>query len=183
MSDPAAAGWTVLIDPQRIFADPESDWGSPMFADALPVMCAAAQAAGPERTIVTRWVPGRERPGSWADYFAAWPFADRPASDPLFDLVPEVRGLSAHPTVDLPTFGKWGPALERITGPSPRLRIGGVSTDCCVISTVLAAADAGAWVDVEAAACAGSTPADHATALRVMGLYAPQVRVRAAGTS
>lgn len=177
MSDPGGAGWTLLIDPQRIFAAPESDWGSPMFADALPAMLASAEAAGPDRTIITRWVPGRERPGSWDDYFAAWPFADRSPSDPIFDLVPDVAGLSAHPTMDLPTFGKWGPALERITGPTPRLQIGGVSTDCCVISTVLAAADAGARVEVDPAACAGSTVADHRAALRIMGLYAPQVHL------
>lgn len=30
--------WLVVIDPQRIFADSASDWGSPMWPDALGVI-------------------------------------------------------------------------------------------------------------------------------------------------
>ena len=44
-------------------------------------------------------------------------------------------------------------------------------------TTVLPAADAGATVRVLADACAGSTPENHAHALAVMSLYAPQVTV------
>ena len=63
----------------------------------------------------------------------------------------------------------------------------GVATDCCVISTVLAAADAGVPVRVVTDACAGSGDDDHERALRVMSLYAPLVRAdddgRGAGRS
>ena len=58
------------------------------------------------------------------------------------------------------------------------LVLAGVATDCCVISTALAAADAGAWVEVASDACAGSTPGHHQAAMTVMGLYAPQIRLR-----
>ncbi|QIK73972.1 isochorismatase family protein [Propioniciclava coleopterorum] len=176
---------------------------------------------------------------------AAWPFADRPASDPMFDLVPELAGAGADApapsgaeaadtpaalpatvdapapargdlraeagparvgadapaasraelddapaparvdesvspapagatVVDAPTFGKWD-ALAPLVGPAPELVITGVSTDCCVISTVLPAADAGATITVVTDACAGSTPENHAAACTVMGLYPPQV--------
>ena len=167
--------WLVVIDPQRVFAAPDSPWGSPMFGGIVePVRDLAAR----HRTIVTRWVPATrvERTGSWRNYFETWPFADQPADDPLFDLVPEVADLATDGTVDATTFGKW-PALERVTGPAPELVLAGVSTDCCVISTALAAADAGATVTVVAAACAGSTPENHAKALDVMALYAPQITV------
>ena len=33
---PLDDAWLVVIDPQRIFADPTSEWGSPMFEAALP---------------------------------------------------------------------------------------------------------------------------------------------------
>jgi nicotinamidase-related amidase len=62
-------------------------------------------------------------------------------------------------------------------GESPRLVVTGVATDCCVISTVLAAADAGASVTVVTDACAGSTDGNHAKALDVMALYGPLVRL------
>ena len=34
----AGGPWLVVIDGQRIFADPASDWGSPMWPDALRVI-------------------------------------------------------------------------------------------------------------------------------------------------
>lgn len=169
--------WLVVIDPQRIFADPSSEWVSPMFDPALPQIKALRSGFGAGRTILTRWVPGTERVGSWGPYFERWPFADRSATDPVFDLVTPAAGWSSRRTLDVSTFGKWGEGLTRITGPAPTLVLVGVSTDCCVISTALPAVDAGATVVVAADACAGSSEHHHAAALQVMGLYAPQIVV------
>ncbi len=124
---------------------------------------------------MTRWVAPIERIGSWAAYMEAWPFADH-ADHPLFDVVDEVAGIAAH-IVTATTFGKWGP-LVAITGPAPELVVTGVSTGCCVISTALPAADAGATLPVVTDACAGSTPANHRAALDVMALYPPQITLR-----
>ncbi|MET4078590.1 nicotinamidase-related amidase [Janibacter sp. UYMM211] len=170
-----AGAWLLVVDPQRIFADPESQWGSLMFGDIIAPVHHLAERLGPQRTVVTRWVPGRSRVGSWADYFAALPFADRPDDDPMFALVGQAEEISAHPTVDVPTFGKWGEDLVDVVGPTPTLLVTGVSTDCCVVSTVLAAADAGARVVVVTDGCAGSSREHHTAALHVMGLYPPQV--------
>lgn len=172
---PGELPWLVVIDPQVIFASPDSAWGSPFFAAALANIERLAQAAG-ERVLVSRWLPTADRSTSWGDYFKAWPFADKPADDRLFDLVPGARGLSPHPTLDLPTFGKWGADLERIVGSAPVV-LTGVSTDCCVISTALAGADAGARITIAEDACAGSTAENHAAAVQVMGLYPPQLAV------
>lgn len=165
--------WLVVIDPQRIFADPTSQWGSPMFPAIVDPVRRLAAAAG-ERTVLTRWVPAAEPRGSWAAYLEAWPFADVPADDPLLELVPELADL-ANEVVSLPTFGKWGVALEAVTGATPHLVLVGVSTDCCVVSTALAAADAGATITVVTDACAGSSPANHRAAMEVMALYPPQI--------
>ena len=165
--------WLVVIDPQRIFADPSSQWGSPMFPAIVdPVRRLAARAG--DRTVVTRWVPSRDPQGSWASYLEAWPFADVPGDDRLLEVVPELADLGSQ-TVSVPTFGKWGSALEAVTGPTPHLVLVGVSTDCCVVSTALAAADAGATITVVTDACAGSTPENHRAALAVMALYPPQI--------
>lgn len=169
--------WLVVIDPQRIFADSSSEWGSPMFDDALDQIKSLRSDFGADHTIVTRWLPGSDRDGSWAPYFERWPFADKPDTDPIFDLVSPANGWSTRGTVDVSTFGKWGDGLSRITGPTPTLVLAGVATDCCVISTALPAADAGATIIVAADACAGSSEDNHAAALQVMGLYAPQIEV------
>ncbi|BDZ40510.1 cysteine hydrolase family protein [Microbacterium suwonense] len=166
--------WLVVIDPQNIFASPDSEWGSPFFDEAMTNIRLLADAFG-ERVLVTRWMPTADRSTSWGEYFAAWPFADQPASDPLFDLVPEAASLSPHPTLDLPTFGKWGAGLEAIVGRGGHVVLTGVSTDCCVLSTALAGADAGARLTIATDACAGSTAENHAAALHVMGLYPPQI--------
>ena len=166
--------WLVVIDPQTIFASADSAWGSPFFADTMPRIRALAESFR-DRVIVTRWMPTADRTTSWGEYFDAWPFADRPPSDALFELVPEAVDLSPLPTVDLPTFGKWGAELETIVGRGARIVLAGVSTDCCVISTALAAADAGARVTVAVDACAGSTAENQAAAIHVMGLYPPQI--------
>lgn len=171
--------WLVVIDPQRIFASADSPWGSPMFPGIVaPVRRLAGAHRG--RTVLTRWVPPDPARGSWAPYLAQWPFARRPADDPLFGLVDEVADLADHPgnhVVTAPTFGKWVPDLVALTGRTPHLVLAGVSTDCCVVSTALAAADAGATITLVRDACAGSTPENHEAALHVMGLYPPQITV------
>lgn len=180
MSDPGPApgpvesGWLLVVDPQNIFASPQSPWGSPFFDAAMANIRLLAGAFG-ERVLVTRWMPTADRATSWGAYFRAWPFADQPATAALFDLVPDAEGLSPHPTLDLPTFGKWGADLEAITGRGAHVVLSGVSTDCCVLSTALAGADAGAHLTVATDACAGSTAENHAAALHVMGLYPPQI--------
>lgn len=111
------APWLVVIDPQQIFAAPDSDWGSPMFAGIVePVHRLAEQYA--DRVIVTRWVAPRDPQGSWRPYLDAWPMADVEPDDPTFDIVPEMRDLPAQ-VVTATTFGKWVPELIDLTGPTP----------------------------------------------------------------
>lgn len=178
MSATTEGPWLVVIDHQVVFADPASPWAAPRFAQTVPVVAELAAQHG-DRVILTRWVPptGERRTGSWVSYFHAWPFADKPADDPLFDLVPSAIALAAPHVITESTFGKWGEGLQAITGPAPVLTLVGVSTDCCVISTALAAADAGATVRVVADGCAGSTDDNQARALDLMRLFAPQIEV------
>ncbi|ATH95771.1 cysteine hydrolase family protein [Dermabacter jinjuensis] len=174
--DKASKAWLLVIDPQVIFAEQSSDWASPMWEAAWANIARLAEAFE-GRVILTRWVPTADRSTSWGEYFEAWPFADVPASDPLYDLTPEAAALGASHVISEPTFGKWGAQLTAITGGSPRLVVAGVSTDCCVISTVLPAADSGAWITLVSDACAGSDQGNHERALSIMRLFAPQVRI------
>ena len=129
-----------------------------------------------DRVIVTRWLPGKKT-GSWKAYFKRWEFADRPPTDPMFDLVPEAEDLSNLASIDVPTFSKWGPTMRSLIGPTPHLVLTGYSTDCCVLSTALAAADAGAAVKVVSDACIASTTEGHEAALRLMDQFTPQIKV------
>lgn len=173
----APAPWLVVIDAQVIFADPSSEWVAPRFAETVgPIRELVAEHG--RRSVTTRWVPPLRKEGSWGPYFETFPFADQAPGHPLFDLVPDVAALEVPHVVSEPTFGKWGPGLAALTGEHAHLVLAGVATDCCVLSTALAAADAGCFVEVVAPACAGSSDEAHERALEAMRLYAPQIVVR-----
>ena len=64
-------------------------------------------------------------------------------------------------TLDAVTFSKWGAELRGHVAASGRLVLAGVSTDCCVLSTAVAAADEGVYVQVVEDACAGRHEESH----------------------
>lgn len=171
----AEAPWLVVVDMQQVFADARSPWATPDFAGAHAVVSELVGAFG-DRVVLTRFVPPDVVTGAWVAYYEQWPFALAAAAAASFDLV---AGLDApgRPVVSLPTFGKWGPELDAAVQGSRDVVVAGVSTDCCVLSTVLAAADAGARVRVVADGCRGLSDADHRRALDAMALYAPLVEV------
>jgi nicotinamidase-related amidase len=168
--------WLVVIDVQEIFGEPPSPWAAPRFGEVLPVIRHLVDRyAG--RVVFTRFEPplppaGPE--GSWVDYYEQWPFALEPATRASYDLVLDPGDA---PVVSRPTMGKYGSDLLAATADSRNLVLCGVSTDCCVLSTALAAADDGAWVRVVRDACAGATDADHERSLAAMAFYAPQIEV------
>jgi nicotinamidase-related amidase len=165
----------VVVDMQHVFADPASAWATPGYADASAGVRRLLPAFR-GRTVFTRFVAPERPEGAWVPYYRDWPDQLRPADDPLWDLTPELDAAGA-PVVTATTFGKWGPDLAAATRGSDHLVVAGVSTDCCVLSTALAAADAGRFVTVVADACAGLSDADHRRALDAMALYAPLITV------
>jgi nicotinamidase-related amidase len=167
-------GWLLVVDLQHVFGDEDSPWGAPRFAEIRPRIRELVAGFG-ERVVWTRFVAPARPTGAWKEYYDTFPFALQPPDAPLYALV-EDPGTA--PVVDATTFGKWGAELAAIVGEGP-LTVAGVATDCCVISTVLPAADAGVPVRVVGDACAGSGDDDHERALRVMSLYAPLVQVTA----
>lgn len=170
-----SGSWLVLIDLQRIFGEPESEWFTPRFAEAAANAARLRSAFGP-RVALTRFVAPDKPEGAWVPYYEAWPFALDPANSALYDRVPQFPALDAR-LIDRSTFGKWS-AQTRAALDNPReIVLAGVSTDCCVISTALAAADDGVRVRVVADACAGLSDADHRRALDVMALYTPLISI------
>ncbi|MER5448601.1 isochorismatase family protein [Streptomyces sp. NPDC002764] len=169
------SGLLTVIDMQRVFAEPDSPWAAPRYAEAAAGVRRLLPAHR-DRTVFTRFVAPAEPEGAWRAYYDQWPFARQPADAPLWELTDEFAGLAPR-VLDAPTFGKWGPSLAALAEPEGRLVLAGVSTDCCVLSTALAAADAGIEVLVAADACAGADDDSHAKALHIMDLYRPLVRV------
>jgi nicotinamidase-related amidase len=175
----AVPPWLAVIDMQRVFAERDSDWFTPRFTEVVGPIGELAGAFRP-RVTFTRFVAPQAPSGAWRRYYDQWPFALQPADAWIYQLVDEFAGQSGQ-TLDATTFSKWGPELARLTsgpgGDPGQLVLAGGTTDCCVLSTALAAADAGVAVRVVADACAGVTDESHRQALDILRLYGPLVEV------
>jgi nicotinamidase-related amidase len=171
-AEPAA--WLAVIDMQRVFAEPDSPWLAPRFAEIVGPVKSLVEAFRPSVTF-TRFVAPEVPEGAWRAYYEQWPFALQPPDARIYELVDELAG-QAGPTLDATTFSKWGPDLAGQVGAGP-LVLAGVSTDCCVLSTALAAADAGTPVLVVGEACAGADDGSHAGALHILELQSPLIEV------
>jgi len=165
----------AVIDMQRVFAEPDSPWATPCYARAAAGILRLLPAFG-DRVVFTRFIAPAEPVGAWRPYYDQWSFALQPPHSRIWELTDEFARDDAH-LLDAATFGKWTPELAERVGPGGRLVLAGVSTDCCVLSTALPAADAGVHVTVVADACAGMDDATHERALEVMKLYAPLITV------
>ena len=97
--------------------------------------------------VYTRYVAPIPPKDAWVDYFKDWPQFLVPPDDPMYDLTDETAALAeGHQVVDRTTFGKWGQQLIDAIGGAKKITVCGVATDCCVLTTVLAAADNGVAV-------------------------------------
>ncbi|MET7729957.1 cysteine hydrolase [Streptomyces sp. NPDC005402] len=168
-------GLLTVIDMQRVFAEPDSPWAAPRYAEAAAGVRRLLPAFA-DRVTFTRFVAPATPTGAWRAYYRQWPFALQPPDAPLWRLTDDFADRAPN-IMDAPTFGKWTPELAASVGPEGRLVLAGVSTDCCVLSTALAAADAGVETLVVSDACAGADDASHARALDAMELYGPLIRV------
>jgi nicotinamidase-related amidase len=171
----SGGSWLVLIDLQRIFGEPGSAWFTPGFA-AAEAGAVRLRQLFPGRTALTRFVAPEIPEGAWIPYYEQWSFALDPDNAAQYDLVAALPVGDAV-IIDRPTFGKWDADTSAALGDTRDIVLAGVSTDCCVLSTALAAADAGVRVRVVADACAGLSEADHRRALDAMALYAPLIEI------
>jgi nicotinamidase-related amidase len=165
----------MIIDMQRIFGETSSEWATPDYASAaagIQRLLGAFQS----RVCLTRFLPPDQPSGAWITYYEKWPFALDPVNAPLYELSEEFISIPAT-IIDRTTFGKWDAESGQVLGNPEAIVLAGVTTDCCVLSTALAAADAGVHVTVAADACAGVTETDHRRALDAMALYSPMIDV------
>ncbi|MDR1808626.1 MAG: cysteine hydrolase [Propionibacteriaceae bacterium] len=167
-------GTLAVIDMQKVFGTEGSDWYTAGFGAIVPVIARLEEAFG-DAVVLTRYVAPAQPWGSWVPYFEDWPAERQPREAELWDIVDGVFRPGA-PVVTAVTFSKWGLELAGLVRDN-RLILTGVSTDCCVLSTALAAADAGIEVWVVSDATAGLDQATEQQALYIMGLYGPLIKI------
>ena len=171
--------WLTVIDMQRVFAERGSDWFTPRFEETIAPIRKLLPSFG-EHVVYTRFVAPAEPVGSWRAYYDQWPAELVEPDHPMYDIVDELTPGPSATVLSATTFGKWNPGLADTIGSpgSPgEMVLVGVATDCCVLSTAVAAADAGVHVRVVAQACAGLTDESHHKALDILSGYAPMIEV------
>ena len=157
---------------QPAFGHPDSPWFTPSIDTVAERIETLVPLFG-RRVIFTRFVPPAQPTGSWVQYYERWPFARDPASDWLWQLLPrwaDRASVASH------RFSKWR-EVSALLPPTPTLVLCGVSTDCCVLATALAAVDDGAHVRLVADACAAKTPEIHQSAVENLATRAPALAV------
>ena len=172
--------WIVVIDRQRVFAESEwSTWACPdgSYHNTDEAFARLAAAFG-DRVVYTCYIAPQPPHNAWIDYFKGWPQFLVAPDDPMYDLTDDTAALAkGHAVVSCDTFGKWGDALSEAISGAKKITVCGVATDCCVLTTVLAAADSGVAVRVAADACAGSSPENHRMDLDTIAFVTPLVTV------
>jgi nicotinamidase-related amidase len=169
----AHKSWLMVIDMQPAFSHPDSPWFTPSL-DEVAKRIETLVPLYSERVLFTRFVPPQALTGSWRNYYEKWEFATRKDADWLWELDHPWRGrlsIASH------TFSKWVPEAVAHFGPEPEVVLCGVSTDCCVLGTALAAVDHGAHVRIVADACAAKSSELHNRALDLLSLRAPQLAI------
>ncbi len=165
--------WLLAIDLQHAFLDPSSPWGAPApagYFERLEKL--TGKYAG--RTLFTKFVPPDSVDGSWSHYYDKWKFALDADAAWLWD-VP--APWNAFPSLSRHTFSKASPALEQHVAGTRALCIVGISTECCVLATALAAVDLGYHVRLVSDLCLSKDPSTHEQAIRIMSLRSPQLEV------
>lgn len=130
--------WLIVIDMQDVFARADSEWHVSDFA-SIAESAAALTAKFGRRAVATKFVAPGEPSGSWVDYYERWPaqLCESSASD--WDLTIPIT-QDTHVVTET-TFNKWKESLQAIVPDDAPLIICGVSTECCVLATAVAAAD------------------------------------------
>jgi nicotinamidase-related amidase len=172
--------YLLVIDMQNVFADPKSGWRTPEIEQIYAPIQQLVAHFSPQ-VVFTRFISARQPQGAWRTYYQDWPETLVPPSDPIWEIVPELRELSLTvngwngdaTTIDKTTFGKDGPELQTLLAPDDEVYLCGVASDCCVLATAVPLIDRGIKTYVIADACRAAEEKAHQAAMVVMGDYAP----------
>jgi nicotinamidase-related amidase len=162
--------WLVIVDMQNIFVQQSQPWFSFTAQSLVPNIVKLANR-WVDRTLLTRFVTGLHHEGSWRNYYASHPsvkLVDESNSDDYaYSVIDELKPLinkSGNNLLTMTTFGKWGNQSHglraMIPEKFPKIVLTGVATECCVLSTAIAAGEAGTevWLVEDGCAAGQSEP-------------------------
>lgn len=175
-------GWLMVIDMQSAFSRPESRW----YIDSYDRARQAVLRLIPlfeDRIVYTRFIPPEREAGSWAAYYDRWSEFARANSplpgegrDSVWDI--DLGDVQIEHVLDASTFSKWVPEqLPAGLLESGEVYLCGVSFECCVLGTALAAIDHGADVHIIADGVGASSAQMMDATLALLHDRSPQLTI------
>lgn len=158
----------VLIDFQRVFADPTSPWFVPACEEALE-KCHRI-ASDYDSVLATRFFPPKIVEGSWETYYREFEFALN--DEQQFELLrlPDCAQLTT-PSHRMSKMECLKPYLQ----PGDEVFLAGVALECCLLATAIQLADEGFHVRILRDCSAGV--GNEQAALAVLSGFAPTIQI------
>lgn len=162
----------MIIDMQRVFAE-KTPWQLESFHNLEKPLLTCYDRFDMAHVLFTQFKPPTTEPkNAWSAYYRRYPFCLQPKHRALFALAEPYDNLPGNRHT-ASTFDKWSNLPQYIRKRVRTLYLCGVSTGCCILSTALAAIDAGVQVVVVRDACTALTPQLSTAVERISLNYAP----------
>lgn len=162
----------LVIDMQNVYTA-EQEWACEGIKEASAAILRLLKSGAPKQVIFTKYVASKHPEGVWKEYNEVNAAVN---ADPwLNELIPEFASLAGQfPLYSKSTYSSFSiPELEKAARCADHVLISGVVAECCVLSTVLSAIDAGCKVIYLTDAVAGLTEESRKETEKIISYFAP----------
>ena len=167
-----SADLLLLIDMQNVYTKGQ-EWACEGVEAASASILRLLNSRMPEQVIFTRYLAAEHPEGVWKEYneMNAAINADAWLNEMMPEFLPWVK---THPVYTKNVYSSFAvPEVVKAAKKARRLVISGVVAECCVLSTVLSAIDAGCKVIYLTDAVAGLSEASRTETEKIVSYFAP----------
>ncbi len=162
----------LVIDMQNVYTAGQ-EWACEGIEEASAAILRLLKNEAPKQVIFTKYVAPKHPEGVWKEYNEVNAAIN---ADPwLNELIPEFASFARQfPLYSKSTYSSFSiPELEKAARCADHVLISGVVAECCVLSTVLSAIDAGCKVIYLTDAVAGLTEESRKETEKIISYFAP----------
>lgn len=162
----------LVIDMQNVYTKGQ-EWACEGAEAASASILRLLESRKPEQVIFTKYLASEQPEGVWKEYneINAAINADPWLNEMMPEFLPWTR---QHPVYAKSVYSSFAiPEVVEAAKKARRLVISGVVAECCVLSTVLSAIDAGCKVIYLTDAVAGLSETSHKETEKIVSYFAP----------
>lgn len=162
----------LVIDMQNVYLRGQP-WACRMIEEVQENIIRLLESEKVDNIIFTRYLPSQHPVGRWQEYNRL--YADINANPWMSKMVEELLPYTRKwPVYDKTVYSSYSiEQVRTLASKADRILIAGVVAECCVLSTVISAVDAGDMVIYLKDAVAGMDEVSRKTAEQIVGYFAP----------